>query len=76
MLAQLEALAKRQYVSSYFVAMIYLGMGEAELTFAWLDKACDERSGFLAFAGVEPMLDELRGDARFERLVERMNSGP
>jgi serine/threonine protein kinase/Flp pilus assembly protein TadD len=69
MLAQLESLAKRQYVSSYFRAMIYLGLGDLQKTFEWLDRAYEERSGFLAFVRVEPMLDPLRGDARFIRFV-------
>jgi serine/threonine protein kinase/Tfp pilus assembly protein PilF len=73
MIAQLESLSKRQYVSSYFVAMIHLGLGDLDRTFEWLEKAYEERSGFLAFIKVEPMLDALRGDARFEKLVAQMN---
>ncbi len=69
MLAQLESLSKRQYVSSYFRAMIYLGLDDLQKTFEWLDRTFEERSGFLAFIRVEPMLDPLRGDARFERFV-------
>ena len=72
MLAQLLRLAQKQYVSSYFIALIYLGLGETDQTFAWLEQAYEERSGFLAFINVEPMLDDLRGDARFEDLLERV----
>jgi serine/threonine protein kinase/Flp pilus assembly protein TadD len=73
MIAQLESLSKRQYVSSYFVAMIHLGLGDLDRAFEWLEKAYEERSGFLAFIKVEPMLDALRGDARFEKLVAKMS---
>ncbi len=73
MLTQLESLSKRQYISSYFVAMIHLGLGELDRTFEWLEKAYDERSGFLAFIRVEPMLDALRGDARFVELAEKIS---
>jgi serine/threonine protein kinase/Tfp pilus assembly protein PilF len=72
MLTQLLRLSQKQYVSSYFIALIYLGLGETDQTFAWLEQAYEERSGFLAFVGVEPMLDELRGDARFEDLLRRV----
>ncbi|HMY75221.1 MAG TPA: tetratricopeptide repeat protein, partial [Blastocatellia bacterium] len=72
MLAQLEGLSKRQYVSSYFIAMVHLGLGNLDQTFEWLDKACEERSGFLAFARVEPMLDKLRSDQRFAELIGKM----
>ncbi len=72
MLAQLESLSKRQYVSSYFIAMVHLGLGNLDQTFEWLSRACEERSGFLAFARVEPMLDKLRSDQRFSELIEKM----
>jgi eukaryotic-like serine/threonine-protein kinase len=72
MLAQLEGLAKRQYVSAYFIALIYLGLGELEQTFAWLERAYEERSGSLAYINVEPVLDVVRGDARFVRLLEKI----
>ncbi len=75
MLTQLLRLSQRQYVSSYFIALIYLGLGELDQTFAWLEQAYEERSGFLAFVGVEPMLDDLRGDARFEDLLQRVGLG-
>ena len=70
MLAQLESLSKKQYVSAYFFAMIYLGLGDLNQTFEWLEKAYEERSGFLAFVRVEPMLDGLRGNIKFTKLVE------
>ncbi|MBO0860255.1 MAG: protein kinase [Chloracidobacterium sp.] len=72
MIAQLERVSKRQYVSSYFIAIIYLGLGDLDQTFEWLDKAYQERSGFMAFINVEPMLDGLRGDPRFDSLREKI----
>jgi tetratricopeptide (TPR) repeat protein len=72
MLAQLERLAKRQYVSSYYLAMIHLGLGNLKQTFAALEQAYEERAGFLAFLKVEPMLDPLRGEARFVDLQRRV----
>ncbi len=72
MLAQLQSLQKRQYVSSYFVAMIHLGLGDLAATVAWLVRACDERAGFLAFVNVEPMLDSLRSSVLFKQLIEKI----
>jgi TolB-like protein/Flp pilus assembly protein TadD len=74
MLAQLESLSKRQYVSSYFIAMIHLGLGDLDRTFEWLEKAYEERSGFLAFVRVEPMLDRVREAPRFIELSERVEN--
>ena len=72
MIAQLERVSKRQYVSSYFIAIIYLGLGDLDQTFEWLEKAYQERSGFMAFINVEPMLDALRGDPRLKALTEKI----
>jgi eukaryotic-like serine/threonine-protein kinase len=72
MIAQLERVSKRQYVSSYFIAIIYMGLGDLDRTFEWLEKAYEERSGFMAFINVEPMLDALRGDPRFKALAEKI----
>jgi TolB-like protein/Flp pilus assembly protein TadD len=71
-LADLEEIAKEKYVSAYYFAIIHLGLGEQELTFQWLDRALEERAGFLAFIKVEPMFDPLRSDSRFSNLLERM----
>jgi eukaryotic-like serine/threonine-protein kinase len=70
MLAQLERLRKRQYVSAYFSAMIYLGLGNWHEALNWLEQAYEERSGFLAFMKVEPMLDVVRSEERFAKLLE------
>lgn len=74
-LARLEETAKGRYVSAYYFALIYLGLGEHEQVFSWLERAFEERAGFLAFIRVEPMFDPLRSDARFSDLLGRMNQG-
>jgi TolB-like protein/Tfp pilus assembly protein PilF len=71
-LSDLEEIAKERYVSAYYFAIIYLGLGEHEQTFNWLERAFEERAGFLAFIKVEPMFDPLRTDARFADLLGRM----
>jgi TolB-like protein/Flp pilus assembly protein TadD len=71
--SDLEEIAKVKYVSAYYFAIIYLGLGEHEQTLGWLERALEERAGFLAFIKVEPMFDPLRADARFLKLLERMN---
>jgi serine/threonine-protein kinase len=69
---RLEEAAKEKYVSAYYFAIIHLGLGEHEQTFDWLERAAEERSGFLAFVKVEPMFDPLRSDSRFSNLLVRM----
>lgn len=69
---ELKKLARARYVSSYYFAMIYLGLGETDQAFAALERAYDERSGFMVFIKVEPMLDSLRSDPRFAGLERRI----
>lgn len=73
---ELKELAQGRYVSSYYFAMIYLGLGETDQAFACLEWAVEERSGFMAFIKVEPMLDPLRPDPRFADLERRIGLNP
>jgi hypothetical protein len=66
-------LSKRQYVSSYEMARIYAGLGEHDQVFTWLDRAYEERASWMAYLQVDPTLDPLRSDPRFQVLLRRMN---
>lgn len=72
---ELEKAAREKYVSSYYFAMIYLGLDVQEQVFLWLERAFEERSGFMAFLHVEPMFDHLRHEPRFVDLVHRIGLG-
>jgi TolB-like protein/Flp pilus assembly protein TadD len=69
---ELKELAPGRYVSSYYFAMIHLGLHETDEAFACLERAYEERSGFMAFIKVEPLLDPLRSDPRFADLERRI----
>ncbi len=71
-LSRLNEFANSRYVPSYLVARIYLGLGDLDRVFELLEKACDERYGYLAYLRVEPMFDGLRKDSRFEQLISRV----
>jgi TolB-like protein/DNA-binding winged helix-turn-helix (wHTH) protein/Tfp pilus assembly protein PilF len=73
LLAQLEALSKKQYVSPFYVATVYLGLGKNEFAMNWLLKAYADRSNGLVFLKVEPELDPLRSDPRFISLLRKLN---
>jgi serine/threonine-protein kinase len=72
-LMSLEEFAAQQYVSAYSFAMVYLGLGDLDKTFEWLEKAFEERSGFLPFLKVEPMVDSIRTNSRFQDLLWRID---
>jgi TolB-like protein/Tfp pilus assembly protein PilF len=70
---QLEVLSKQRYVSAYSFALVYLGLSDKEEALRWLEKAYQDRAGdALRFIRVEPLLDSLRGDPRFEALVAKI----
>jgi serine/threonine protein kinase/tetratricopeptide (TPR) repeat protein len=71
-LANLEELAKERYVPAYNFAMIYLGLNDFDKSFEYLEAAFKERSGFLPFLKVEPLVDDLRNDLRFQDMVKRI----
>jgi serine/threonine-protein kinase len=71
-LNELHERSKTGYVSPVALCGLYVTLGQADAAFEWLEQAHRERRGWLAYLKVEPMLDGLRNDPRFPRLVERM----
>jgi hypothetical protein len=51
---------------------VYIGLGDKEQAFVWLEKAFQERSNYVAFLKVFPLLDPIRSDPRFNDLVRRI----
>jgi TolB-like protein len=75
-LDELESRSKHHYVSPYLVAMVHTNLGDKNQAFRWLEKAYSERNPMLAFLRVEPLIDPLRSDPRFQEMVRRMNFPP
>jgi Flp pilus assembly protein TadD len=71
-LGQLLTLAERRSVDPCFVAWIHAGLQDKSSAFSWLNKACDERSEWVPWLRVDPLLDNLRTDSRFHDLLERL----
>ncbi len=74
-LAQLTEAAKRRYVQPYAFAVIHLALGERDQALDWLEEAArGDQSGLpsINFIKIDPYLDPLRGDPRFEALVEKV----
>jgi TolB-like protein/Tfp pilus assembly protein PilF len=72
LLAELEARRRDHYVSPVALVILSAALGDADAAFGWLERAYQERRGWLAYLNVEPMLDGLRHDRRFRGLLERM----
>ena len=72
LLKELQELSRRQYVSPYSLALVYVGLGDKDRAFEWLNKAFQERSVHLMSVQVHPRFASLRSDQRFEALVRRI----
>ncbi len=73
LLAELISRSKREYVSPYYFAVAYTGLGEQDMALNWLEKAYADRSNGLVFLKVEPQLDDLRSNTRFLTLQGKLN---
>jgi serine/threonine-protein kinase len=71
-LKELQSLSEQTYVPAFSFAMAYLGIGEIDLVFHWLNRACDERTGSLCWLQLEPLYDPIRNDLRFSALAKRI----
>ena len=61
-----------QPVSPFFIALVYTATGQKDSAFRWLDSSIVERSGSVRYLKIEPRLDPLRSDPRFNELLLRV----
>jgi tetratricopeptide (TPR) repeat protein len=71
-LARLNEEAKSRYVHPYSFALIYLALGDKERAIEEMERAYPERGRDVVLVKVDPMLDDLRGNPRFEALVQKV----
>jgi Flp pilus assembly protein TadD len=74
-LAELKRRKQYGYVAAASFVIVYLGLGENEQAFAWLEEAYKERSNLLQFMKVHPLFDPVRSDPRFADLLHRIGLG-
>jgi TolB-like protein/Tfp pilus assembly protein PilF len=71
-LAELENRGKTTYVSSYWIAMVEVGLADVGSALDHFEKAYEEHSAWLAWANVEPRFDSVRGEARFKEVLRKI----
>lgn len=59
-------------ISFFYIAATYAYLGETESAFEWLEKAFEEREGFLVHLKTDPHFNKLQTDVRFQDLVRRI----
>ena len=68
----LKERSERTYLSPIWMAFDYANLNDKDHTFEWLEKAYEERSGWLLELQTDPSWDKLRNDSRFEVLLRKI----
>jgi TolB-like protein/Flp pilus assembly protein TadD len=70
-LNELHRRRQRGYVPPAAFLNAYLGLGDTEEAFVWMERCAEERSNILQFLKVHPFMDAIRGDPRFAEYLRR-----
>ena len=72
-LAELEKISQLREVPAYSRALLYLSLNNKEEALRWLEQSFADHDGSdIVYIRVDPLLDSLRGDPRFEALVQKV----
>jgi TolB-like protein/Tfp pilus assembly protein PilF len=73
LLAELEELSQHRYVRSYWRALLCISLGNREEAVRWFEQAVADHDGLsITTIKVDPLLDPLRSDPRFDALVQKV----
>jgi tetratricopeptide (TPR) repeat protein len=64
--------SKRRYLPPYYIAILHAALGDRDGAFTYLDKSFDEHSSAMMLLHIEPTLDSIRSDPRFQGLLRRV----
>lgn len=73
---QLQQDALNEYVPPYYLACVASQLGAFDQAFGYLERAYQERSGWVPWLKLDPMADVLRYDARYSDLLRRVGLKP
>jgi len=71
LLDEIRRIATRQYVPAFHMTLVYVGLGDKDQAFAWLEKAYARREPALVWLKTNPLVDSLRSDPRYTNLLRR-----
>jgi TolB-like protein/DNA-binding winged helix-turn-helix (wHTH) protein/Tfp pilus assembly protein PilF len=70
---ELVQMSRHQEIDPASIAWAYVGVGDKDRAFSWLEKAYAQHSNILHTLKVEPGFDSLRRDSRFQDLLSRVH---
>jgi TolB-like protein/DNA-binding winged helix-turn-helix (wHTH) protein/Tfp pilus assembly protein PilF len=71
-LEELKERSKQRYISPYLVALVQIGLGKHDQAIASLERGYMNRDQWMMYLKVDPRLDDLRSDPRFQELRRRV----
>jgi predicted Zn-dependent protease len=71
-LEELRRRSQQRYISPCVVALVQIGLGEREQAIASLEQGYNNRDQWMLYLKVDPHMDDLRTDPRFQDLVRRV----
>jgi TolB-like protein/Tfp pilus assembly protein PilF len=71
-LDELTKLSREKHVAPYFLAGIHIGLGEDDRAIEYLERAYEERSHWAIYLHIDPAMDALRYNPRFQDLLRRV----
>jgi Flp pilus assembly protein TadD len=71
-IADLQEQSKKGYVAPTNFAKAYIGLGDKDQAFAWLEKGYQQHDFWVTFLKGDPIFDSLRSDPRFQDLLRRI----
>ena len=71
-LDDLTKLTTEKYIAPYFFAGIHAGLGEDDRAIEYLEKSYEEHSHWLIYLHIDPGMDSLRTNPRFQDLLQRV----
>lgn len=72
-LSELKKRSEQKDVSDYQIALVHIGLNETDAAMEALDQAYRERSTLMSYLKMDPRLDPLRSNPRFQELLRKMN---
>ena len=76
LIKELKETARHRYVSGFFFAEAYVGLGQSDEAITWLERAYEEHDEWMVFANSYPGLNRLRSEPRFQALMRRIHFPP
>ncbi len=75
-LPELSEIARRQYVCSYEIGLVYVALEDVDEAYRWFDRALEDAAECLPFAKVDPRLESLHGTPRYDAFLKEVGFDP